>query len=138
MTQPSSSYCTTKFLLLHAKDVSERVRRKFANNYQVSNCRNLPCVNIKVFLEHILACEISQIGRGITNLAEEGDDDSAVSELSACQGTQGLGSRLVVVVFDVDLANTGGLSATSGRTGDLHLEYVSVLAAFLFDVFDDF
>ena len=72
------------------------------------------------------------------NLAEEGDDDSTVSELSACQSTQGLGSRLVVVVFDVDLANTGGLSATSGGTGDLHLEYVSVLAAFLFDVFDDF
>jgi hypothetical protein len=74
----------------------------------------------------------------ITNLAKEGNDHCTVGELSTSQSTEGLRGRLVIVVLDVDLANTVGLSATAGRTGNLHLLYCSVLAAFFFDVLDDF
>jgi hypothetical protein len=74
----------------------------------------------------------------MTNLGEECDDDSTISKLSASQRTQGLGSRLVVVILDVDFANTVGLSAAPRRARYLHLLYGTVLAALFLDILDDF
>lgn len=80
---------------------------------------HLPSANVKVLL------------------TEECDHDRTVCELPASQRGQCFLRGRRLFVFDVDLANTGSLPATSG-SGHLGVENLAVLSALFLDVVENF
>lgn len=77
-------------------------------------------------------------GWATSHLREIRRDDGAVGKLAPGQGLQGCTRGIGVVVFDKDLANSGGLPAAATGPRYFHLEYLAVLFTFFFDVFADF
>ena len=73
-----------------------------------------------------------------TDLGEIGCDNSPVGKLPSSQSPQCLASRLIVVKPDIDLSHAGRLSATSRRSGDLHVNDRSILPTFHLDILADF
>ena len=73
-----------------------------------------------------------------TDLGEVGCDNSPVGKFSSSQSPQCLSSRLIVVKSDVDLSHPGRLSASSRRSGNLHVNDRTILLTFHLDILADF
>lgn len=83
------------------------------------------------FINHLPSANVKVL------LTEECDHDRTVCELPASQRGQCFLRGRRLFVFDVNLANTGALPATSG-SGHLGVEDLAVLGALFFDVVEDF
>ena len=70
-----------------------------------------------------------------THLGEISRNDSPICEFSPRKSSECFACRVGVVVLDVNLAYTCGLSAAAAGAGHFHLEHGAVLLAFFLYVF---
>lgn len=74
----------------------------------------------------------------MTYLIIIGGNYCSIRELPASKRLQGLFGRGSILILEVDLAHSGGLSAATRRAWDLQGKNFAILGAFLHDVFNDF
>lgn len=107
---------------------------------------DLPRTNLKVLLQavHVSANQSPRKQTkkrkqftSKTYLWEERGNHSSVSKLPARQRPQCLGSRLVRIIFDVNLADARRLFAAAARTGDLDLQDSAELLALILYILED-